>query len=334
MKSHRRGLLKSLQAAFAVGLGIAAALPMSAAAQGDTFPNKPFRLLVGFAPGGSNDIIARVIAPKLGEALGQQVIVENRPGASGNIAIDGMLRAPRDGYTMMVCATGSLAILPYMVKNMPYDADNDIVPVIHLVNAPLMMLVNASMPVKNVKEFVAYAKANPGKINFASSGNGTAGHLAGESFKTMANVDIVHVPYKGTGQAMTDVVGGQVSLIFDQPVSSMSHVKAGKLRALGIGGNNRLKAYPDIPTVSESGVLGFAPVGWSAICAAKGTPQFAIDRVQKEVAKVLQLPEIQQRFTADGLEVIGGTQQDFQNYLVKDKQKWRELIKTANIAEQ
>lgn len=330
MKFNRRGLLQSIQSAFAVGLGLAM-LPMSAMAQGDTFPSKPFRLLVGFAPGGSNDIIARVIAPKLGEALGQQVIIENRPGASGNIAVDGMLRAPRDGHTMMVCATGTLAIQPYMVKNMPYDAENDIVPVIHLVNAPLMMLVNAGMPVKTVKEFLAYAKANPGKVNFASSGNGTTGHLAGESFKAMSGVDIVHVPYKGTGQAMTDLVSGQVSLIFDQPVSSMSQVKAGKLRALGLAGNNRLKAYPDIPTVSESGVPGFAPVGWSAICAAKGTPQAAIDRVAKEVSKVLQQPDIQQRFIADGLEVMGGTQQDFLNYLVKDKQKWRDVIKGANI---
>ncbi|WP_353235236.1 tripartite tricarboxylate transporter substrate binding protein [Diaphorobacter ruginosibacter] len=332
MLHTRKVFFKRIQCAVAASLALAV-LPGAASAQSaEAFPSKPFRLLVGFAPGGSNDIIARVIGPRLSEALGQQVIVENRPGASGNIAVDGMLRAPRDGHTMMVCATGTLAIQPYMTKNLPYDADNDIIPVIHLVNAPLMMLVNTAVPVKDVNEFVAYAKAHPGTINFASSGNGTAGHLAGESFKAMAHVDIVHVPYKGTGQAMTDVVSGQVSLIFDQPVSSMAHVKAGKLRALGIAGTNRLKAFPEIPTVSEAGVPGFAPVGWSAICAPKGTPPAAIDRVQKEVAKVLQLPEIQQRFTNDGLEVVGGTQQDFLNFLVKDKRKWSEIVKGANIA--
>lgn len=311
---------------------IAAGLPLLATAvQGaDAYPTKPIRILVGFSPGGSNDIVARLIAPKLSDALGQQVIVDNRPGAGGNIAADTMLRAPADGHTLMICTTGMLSIQPYLQK-MTYDPQADIVPVSLIANTPYIALVNAALPVHNVKDLVAYAKANPGKLNFASSGNGTAGHLAGEMLKLRAGIDLVHVPYKGTGQAMTDLLGGQVGLIFDQPISSLPYAKSGKLRVLGVASLHRLQSLPDVPTFAESGVPGFDPVAWTGLCAAKGTPAAVVARLQREVAQVLRQPDIAQRLNQDGMEVIGSTSDKFREFLATDKRKWAGVIKEANI---
>jgi tripartite-type tricarboxylate transporter receptor subunit TctC len=283
----------------------------------DAFPSKPVRILVGFSPGGSNDIVARLIAPKLSEGLGQQVVIDNKPGAGGNIAASAMLSAPADGHTHLIKA--------------PFNPETDLLPVTQIANAPYLLLVNAALPVKDVKELVAYAKAKPGIINFASSGNGTGGHLAGEMLKARAGIDIVHVPYKGTGQAMTDLLAGQVSMIFDQPVSSMSYAQSGKLRILAVASPRRLPALPDVPTVAESGIPAFDPVTWTGLCAAKGTPAAAIERVQREVAKVLAMPEISKRLIQDGLEPVGSTPQKFREFLAADKRKWGGVIKESNI---
>ncbi len=311
---------------------IAAGLPLLAtAAQGaEAYPSKPIRILVGFSPGGSNDIVARLLAPKLSEALGQQILVDNRPGAGGNIAADMMLKAPADGHTLMICTTGMLSIQPSLQK-MSYDPQTDIIPVSLIANTPYIALINASLPIHSVKELIAYAKANPGKLNFASSGNGTAGHLAGEMLRLRAGINIVHVPYKGTGQAMTDLLGGQVSLIFDQPISSLPYAKSGKLRVLGVAALQRLKSLPDVPTFVESGVPGFDPVAWTGLCAAKGTPVNVVARLQREVAQVLQQPEISQRLSQDGMEVVGSTSDKFREFLVLDKRKWAGVIKEANV---
>jgi tripartite-type tricarboxylate transporter receptor subunit TctC len=296
----------------------------------DAFPSKPVRILVGFSPGGSNDIVARLIAPKLSEGLGQQVVIDNKPGAGGNIAASAMLSAPADGHTLMMCTTGTLSIQPHLIKA-PFNPETDLLPVTQIANAPYLLLVNAALPVKDVKELLAYAKAKPGIINFASSGNGTGGHLAGEMLKARAGIDIVHVPYKGTGQAMTDLLAGQVSMIFDQPVSSMPYAQSGKLRILAVASPRRLPALPDVPTVAESGIPAFDPVTWTGLCAAKGTPAAAIERVQREVAKVLAMPEISKRLIQDGLEPVGSTPQKFREFLAADKRKWGGVIKESNI---
>ncbi|EJL77895.1 hypothetical protein PMI15_04519 [Polaromonas sp. CF318] len=311
-------------------LAAMASLGSAGALASDVFPSKPVRILVGFSPGGSNDIVARLIAPKLSEALGQQVLIDNKPGAGGNIAASTMLSAPADGHTLMMCTTGTLSIQPHLIKA-PFNSETDLLPVTQIANAPYLLLVNAALPVKDVKELVAYAKAKPGVINFASSGNGTGGHLAGEMLKARAGIDIVHVAYKGTGQAMTDLLAGQVSMIFDQPVSSMSYAQSGKLRILAVASPRRLPALPDVPTVAEAGIPAFDPVTWTGLCAAKGTPAAAIERVQREVAKVLAMPEISRRLVQDGLEPVGSTPQKFREFLVADKRKWGGVIKEANI---
>ncbi len=297
----------------------------------EAFPSKPIKILVGFSPGGSNDMVARLIAPKLAEGLGQQVLVDNRPGAGGNIAAAAMLSAPADGYTLLMCTTGTMSIQPHVLKSMPFDPEKDIVPVTQVIDAPYMLLVNSSLPVKSVKELVAYAKQKPGELNFASSGPGTGGHLAGEMLRSKAGIDIVHVAYKGTGQAMTDLLGGQVSMIFDQPVSSMQYARAGKLRALAVASPRRLSAFPEIPTVSEAGFPDFEPVTWAGICAAKNTPPEIVERVQREVAKVLAMPDIAKRLSADGLEPVGSTSAQFRAFLAADKRKWGRLVKDANV---
>lgn len=308
-----------------------ASLASTGALAADPFPSKPIRILVGFSPGGSNDIVARLIAPKLSEALGQQVLIDNKPGAGGNIAASTMLSAPADGHTLMMCTTGTISIQPHLVKTTLFNPDTDILPVTQIANAPYLLLVNTALPVKNTNELIAYAKAKPGVVNFASSGNGTGGHLAGEMLKSRANIDIVHVAYKGTGQAMTDLLGGQVSMIFDQPVSSMQYAKSGKLRILAVASPRRLPALPDVPTVTESGIAGFDPVTWTGLCAPKGTPPAAIERVQRELAKVLAMPEISQRLIQDGLEPVGSTPEKFREFLVADKRKWGSVIKESNI---
>ena len=312
---------------FATGLVLAAG--HSALAQ-DSYPTRPIRILIGFSPGGSNDIVARLIAPKLADSLGKQVLIDNRPGAGGSIAADAMLKAPADGYTLMICTTGMLSIQPFLQK-MSYDPQTDVVPVSLIANTPYIALVNASLPIHNVKELIAYAKANPGKLNYASSGNGTAGHLAGEMLKLRTGVDIVHVPYKGTGQAMADLLGGQVSLIFDQPISSLQYAKSGKLRVLGVAASRRLEGLPDIPTFAEAGVKNFEPVAWTGLCAARGTPTPIITRLQKEVQQVLRQPDIAQRLQQDGMEVVGSSPEKFREFLMTDKQKWSDVIKAANV---
>lgn len=320
--------LPKLLTALAAGVACLCALQAQAA---DAFPTKPVKIYVGFSPGGSNDVVARLIGPKLAEGLGQPVLIENRPGAGGNIAASAMLAAPADGHSLLMCTTGTLSIQPHVLKSMPFDPEKDIVPVTQVIYAPYMLLVNSTLPVKSVKELIAYAKQKPGELNFASSGTATGGHLAGEMLKSRAGIDIVHVAYKGTGQAMTDLIAGQVSMIFDQPVSSMQYARAGKLRALAVASPRRLAAFPDVPTVSEAGVPDFEPVTWAGICAAKNTPPAVVERIQREVAKVLAMPEIARRLTADGLEPVGSTPEQFRAFLAADKRKWGRVVKEAGV---
>ena len=306
-----------------------ATLALSGIASAQNFPNKSIRFLVGFAPGGSTDILARLIAQKMSENIGQQVVVDNRTGAGGIIAAEVLAKSPPDGYTMLACTTGNFAIIPYLYKSVPYNADKDLAPVTQTGSLPYIIVVHPSLPVKNVRELIAFVKTRPAQINYASSGVGTASHLAAAYFASAAGINMVHVPYKGTGNAMGDLLAGQVVLMFDQPVSSMPLVKAGKLKVLGISSEKRFPTLPDIPTVAESGIPGFDAVSWAGACVPGGTPKEIINRLQVEIAKVLKLPDIVERLMRDGIEPVGGTAEQFQSFIEREKIKWSKVVRDS-----
>jgi tripartite-type tricarboxylate transporter receptor subunit TctC len=295
------------------------------------YPAKTIRFLVGFAPGGSTDIVARMIAQEMGKNIGQQVVVDNRPGAGGAIAAELTAKAPPDGHTIFACTTGVFAIMPFLYPKLGYNYEKDLAPVTQTGSLPYIIVLHPSLPAKNVREFIALAKARPGQINFASSGIGTASHLSAEYFKNAAKLDLVHVPYKGTGNAMVDLLAGQVVLMFDQPVSSMPHVQAGKLKVLGITTSRRFSTMPDIPTVAEQGLPGFEAISWSGVCAPGGTPRPIIDRLQTEVVKVLKVPDIRDRLLHDGIEPVGSTPEEFLAHTRREAQKWSKVIRDANV---
>src|SRR5262249_30629861 len=288
-----------------VSIVVAAVVPAQ------NWPARPVRILVGFAPGGSTDIVARLIAQEMAKNLGQQVIVDNRPGAGGNIAAELTSKAPPDGHTIFACTTGVFAIQPFLYSKLPYDPDKGLIPVTQTGSLPYIVVVHPSLPVRNIKEFVAFARPRPGQINYASSGVGTASHLSAAYFATAAGLNMVHVPYKGTGNAMSDLLAGQVVLMFDQPVSSLPQVHAGKLKVLGISSGQRFPTLPDIPTVAEQGLPGFEAISWAGVCAPGGTPRDLVNRLYTEVAKVLKVPEIRDRLLRDGIEPIGSTPDEF-----------------------
>jgi tripartite-type tricarboxylate transporter receptor subunit TctC len=298
---------------------------MPAAAQ--NYPTKTIRILVGFAPGGSTDIVARLIAQEMTKNVGQQVVVENRPGAGGNIAAELTSKAPPDGYTLFACTTGVFAIQPFLYAKLPYDPEKGLTPVTQTGSLPYIIDLHPSLPARNVKEFIALAKARPGQINYASSGIGTASHLSAALFASAAGINMVHVPYKGTGNAMSDLLAGQVVLLFDQPVSSLPHVQAGKLRVLGISSGKRFATLKDIPTIAEQGLLGFEAISWSGICAPGGMPKALTDRIQSEVAKVLKVPEIRDRLLRDGIEPVGSSPEQFVEHIKKETVKWGKVVK-------
>jgi tripartite-type tricarboxylate transporter receptor subunit TctC len=306
-----------------------AMLVLSGIASAQNFPNKSIRFLVGFAPGGSTDILARLIAQKMSENIGQQVVVDNRTGAGGIIAAEALAKSPPDGYTMLACTTGNFAIIPYLYKSVPYNADKDLAPVTQTGSLPYIIVVHPSLPVKNVRELIDFVKTRPAQINYASSGVGTASHLAAAYFASAAGINMVHVPYKGTGNAMGDLIAGQVVLMFDQPVSSMPLVKAGKLKALGISSEKRFPTLPEIPTVAESGVPGFDAVSWAGVCVPGGTSRDIINRLQTEIAKVLKLPDIAERLMRDGIEPVGSTPEQFQAFIEREKVKWSKVVRDS-----
>jgi tripartite-type tricarboxylate transporter receptor subunit TctC len=314
-----------------VALGLAAS---AGGIQAQAYPAKQIRILVGFAPGGSTDIVARLIAQEMTKGIGQQVVVDNRPGAGSVIAAELTAKAPPDGHTLLACTTGLFAILPFISSKLPYDPEKDLVPVTQTGSLPYIIVLHPSLPARNVKEFIALAKARPGQINYASSGIGTASHLSGEYFASAAKISMTHVPYKGTGNAMADLLTGQVVLLFDQPVSSMPQVRAGKLRVLGITSAQRFSTMPEIATVAEQGLPGFETVSWSGICAPGGTPRPVINRVQAEVSRVLKLPEIRDRLLRDGIEPVGGTPEDFQAHIRREMEKWGRVVREAKVAVQ
>jgi tripartite-type tricarboxylate transporter receptor subunit TctC len=293
------------------------------------FPSKTIRFLVGFAPGGSTDIVARLIAQEMSKTIGQQVVVDNRPGAGGNIAAELATKAPPDGHTLFACTTGVFAIQPFLYAKLPYDPEKGFAPITQTGSLPYIVVTHPSLPAKNIREFVSVAKSRPGEINYASSGVGTASHLSAAYFASVAGLKLVHVPYKGSGQIMGDLIGGQVVMLFDQPVSSMPHVKAGKLRVLGISSGKRFSTMQDIPTVAEQGVAGFEAISWAGACAPGGTPKPIVDRLYNEIAKVLKLPDIRERLLRDGIEPVGSTPEQFTEHTKKEAVKWSKVVKDS-----
>ena len=298
-----------------------------AAAQ--TYPTKSIRIVVPFPPGGATDMLARDVAQKLTEVWAQPVIVDNRPGAAGNIGSELVAKAAPDGYTLEMGTVGTHAINASLYAKMPYDHVKDFVPVILVASVPNVLVVNPAVPVNSVAELVAYAKANPGKLNFASSGAGTSIHLSGELFKTMAGVQMTHIPYKGSAPALQDLIGGQVQLMFDNLPPSLPQIKAGKLRALAVTSAARAPALPDVPTVAEAGLPGFEASSWFGLLAPAGTPPTIVARLNAEVAKWLATPEAKDKLSKQGANAAGGTPEDFVKHIATETAKWAKVVKES-----
>ncbi len=300
-----------------------------AGAQAPAYPTKPIRIVVPFPPGGATDLLARDVAQKLTDAWGQSVIVDNRPGAGGNIGSELVAKAAPDGYTLEMGTVGTHAINASLYAKMPYDHVKDFVPIILVAGVPNVLVVNPSVPVNSVAELIAYAKANPGKLNFASSGAGTSIHLSGELFKVMAGVDVTHVPYKGSAPALQDLLGGQVQFMFDNLPPSLPHIKAGKLRALAVTSTTRAPALPDLPTMAESGLPGFEASSWFGLLAPAGTPPAIVAKINAEVAKWLATPEAREKLAKQGANAAGGTSEDFAKHIAAETAKWAKVVKAS-----
>jgi len=312
-----------------IGLVIGLAFSASVLAQ---WPQKAISTIVGFEPGGGTDTTARIVAPALGELLGQQVVVENRAGAGGNIAVDVVARAAPDGYTLVLANVGALTVNPHIMKT-PYDPLKDLVPVSMAAVFANVLVVQPALPVKSVGDYVKYAKQKPG-VTYASSGVGGAGHLAGELLKGMAHIDIVHVPYKGGGPAMQGFLGGQVDSFFATPISSISQIKSGRARAIATTGSKRAKLMPDVPTVAEQGFPGYEALNWYGYLAPAGTPKEIVDRLHKEIAKALASPKVIEQMEKTGVEPLAMTPDEFGRYIKREYDTWGKVVKEAGIKPQ
>ena len=313
-------------------MALAFLLPLTAWAQSGPagYPVKPVRLIVGQAPGGATDVIARLVAPKFGEYLGQTVVVENRTGAAGSIGAAFVAKSPPDGYNLLVVSS-SYAINPSLYKDMPFDPVKDLAPVTLIAEAPFLLVVHPSMPVRSVKELVAMAKAKPGMLNFASGGNGSSGQLAGELFKYLAGIDLVHIPYKGAGPALVDVIAGQVHMTFGSVLSSLGHVKNGRLRALGVTSAKRSVAAPELPTLAQAGVKGYRTTTWYGLLAPANTPAPIVNRLVLDMQKAIDSPDIKKRLLSDGAEPAAGSPKQFQDFLASEMIRAREIIQQAKV---
>jgi tripartite-type tricarboxylate transporter receptor subunit TctC len=303
-------------------------LPLVAAAQASDFPNKAIRIVVPFPPGGATDAAARLVAVKMAEHWGQPVLVDNRAGAGGNVGSELVAKSPADGYTLVMGVTGSHAINTSLYSKMPYDPVADFVAISQVAVVPNVLVVHPSVPAKNLAELMALAKKEPGKLNYASLGNGTAAHLGMEMLKSEAGVDITHVPYKGSAPAVSDLLAGQVQMMVDGLPSALPHVKAGKLRAIAITSLHRAPSLPDLPTIAET-YPGFYADAWSGLFAPKGTPQPVVDKLSAEVQRILKLPEVREKLAALGAEPVGSTQAEFAAHVKKEIGKWAKVVKTS-----
>jgi tripartite-type tricarboxylate transporter receptor subunit TctC len=300
-----------------------------AAAQ--AYPVKPVRIIVGFTPGGGNDVISRLVASKLTAVFGRQFVVENRPGAGGMIGAELVAKSPADGYTLFLAGVATHGINPNLQKNVPYDPVRDFDPVSLMATAPTLLAVHPSLPARTVKQFIALAKARPDQINYASSGHGSSAQLATELFKSMTGTKLQHVPYKGIGAASTDLLSGQVQVMFNAAAALLVHTKSGRMRALGVGSLQRIPAIPDIPTIAESGVPGYQAGSWYGFVAPAGTPRAIIDRLSRETAAAVRSPEISAKLTADANLVIGSSPEEFSAHIKDELARIGKVIRDAGI---
>jgi tripartite-type tricarboxylate transporter receptor subunit TctC len=315
-------------------LGAFAALAATPAfAQGAWPGAKPIRIVVPFAPGGTTDILARALAPELGRAIGQTFIVENKPGAGGNVGADLVAKSPADGYTLLMGTVGTHGINQSLYPKMPFDPIKDFAPVTLVAGVPNVLVMNPARAeaakINSVADLIKYAKANPGKLNMASSGNGTSIHLSGELFKSMTGTFLVHFPYRGSGPALLDLLGGTMDLMFDNLPSAMPHIKAGKLKALGVTSAQRSAALPDVPTIAEAGVKGFDASSWFGLLAPAGTPADIVNRIQQEAAKAMGSPELKERLLSQGAIPSGMKPADFSAYIAAETKKWAAVVKAS-----
>jgi tripartite-type tricarboxylate transporter receptor subunit TctC len=314
----------------AIVCGAALAVVLGAAgARAEGFPEKPSHFIVGFTPGGPSDIIARALGQKLSEFWSQPVVIENRPGAGGNIAAEAAAKSPPDGYTWLLGNNSILATNQSLYKKLAFDPVADFAPVALVAIQPNILVVNPSVPATSVAELIALAKARPGQLNYASSGSGAAAHLAGELFKTMAGVQMVHVPYKGAQPALTDVIAGQAQLMFATSASVIPYIKAGRLRALAVTTSKRSAAVPDLPTVSEAGVPGFEAITWHGVVVPRATPRVLVERLNADIVKALQARDLRERLESLGAELAPGTPQDFADYIAREIPKWAKVVKDS-----
>jgi tripartite-type tricarboxylate transporter receptor subunit TctC len=303
-------------------------------AQAQSFPNRPITLVIPFAPGGSTSIVGRVIADKMSQLLGENIVVDNRPGAGGTVGTRAVAKSDPDGYTILLGYTGTLAIGPSLYKNVGYDPRKDFAPIGLIGNAPNSLVVHPSFPVKTVAELVAYAKANPGKVNFGSAGAGTVSHITGEYFAHSAGIKLVHIPYKGTGPALTDLLGGHIPMAFAPIPASHANVSAGMLRALAVTSKTRSSLLPDVPTISESGLPGFEASLYYGLVAPAGTPRPVIDKLNKELRAALASDEVKKQLGLDGTEITPGTPEDYADFIDRDEKKWSQLVKASGVEQE
>jgi len=314
----------------ALGVAVVSALA-AGTSMADGFPDRSLTLVVPFAAGGSTDVVARIIAQKMSDDLGQQVIVQNVAGAGGNLGADNVARAEPDGYTILMGTVATHALNPLILKSTPYDPVKDFAPVSLLVIVPNVLVVNPALPAKDVKELLALLKADPDKYSYASSGNGTPLHLSGELFKSMAGVNMQHIPYKGAGPALNDVIGNQVPIMFDNLPSSSGHIKAGTLRALAVTTAQRAPSFPDIPTVAESGIPGYETYTWNALFAPAGTPPEVVTRLNASANKVLTDPTVVERMKEFSATIVGSTPAALGDHVKAEIAKWTPVVKNANV---
>jgi len=315
-----------LSGALLAALTVVAAAPASAA-----YPDKPIRIIVPFSPGGATDMLARAVGQKLQESWGQPVVVENRPGAGGNIGAAAGAKAAPDGYTLLLVAAGFMAVNPHVYANLTYDSIRDFAPITQLVSAPLLLVTHPSVPADNFRDYVKLVKSEDGKFPVGNGGVGTAQHLGGEYLDMVAEMKSLHVPYKGSAPATADLLGGQVKAMLDNMVTLIPHVKAGKLKALAVTSKERVSILPEVPTISESGLPGFETGTWYGIAAPAATPKDVVDKLNREIVRILALPEIRDSFLKQGLQPVGNAPDDFAKYIVAEREKAGRIVKQANI---
>ncbi len=317
-----------------IAVSVVLSLAIPAASRAQDYPNKPVRIIVPFSAGGVADLLPRLVGEKVSQKWGQPVVVENKVGAAGNIGMAEVARAEPDGYTLGLAPTGNLTVNPTLFKNLPFDTHKDLTPVTLLAQSPNVLVVHPSVPAKTFKELVAYAKANPGKLNFASPGAGSGAHLAGELLNLEAGIKAVHIPYKGLAPAVNDLLGGQVQMMFAGVSTVLQHVKSGRLVAIAMASPKRNPQLPELPTVAESGIAGFDVTSWYGIVARSGTPPATIQKIQRDMAEALRTEDVRRKLAELGLEPVGNTPEQFAAIIQAESRKWGDIVRKANITAQ